>query len=201
MYVPIFFLGPLQVWKSHNKLSLGQGLLFSRLNNPSSLSFSPWEGLHPSNHLHSLSLDSLKKIHVLPVLGMPRRSSFTAGGSSELKGVHMTPYTAHPRSQTSVPYRLDPRFPTAQSQISHSIKQFNHSAVTQKKSKLVPPRKQRTQTKDPQSFVSSQSKSAKVLALPPESLPFVVIWSVPSPGWATAPWPLCYAKNWLLMAS
>lgn len=65
-------------------------------------------------------------------------------------------------------YQFDPKFPLAESQMSHSPNQFIHGAVTQKQLELVSLRSDHQQ-RSPWAFKPSQSKHGKVLALPPDS--------------------------------
>lgn len=64
---------------------------------------------------------------------------------------------AHPiHSQIRFPGEFSPRFPTAKSEMSHSIKPFIYSAVTQKQPGLVPLRRN-PQQRNPWAFIPSQS--------------------------------------------
>lgn len=83
-------------------------------------------------------------------------------------------------SHTSFARRLHPRFPTAESRMSRSIKAFIPSAVTQAQPELVPLR--RSPAQEPRTFIAfiphllSARKSRLALRLPPPS-------PCPSPRW------------------
>lgn len=84
----------------------------------------------------------------------------------------MAPHTPHSHRQTRFPQQFSPRFPTAESQVAHSIKQFIHSRVTQKEPDLVAPRKDSQQRKKIKSlgFYTLTVFPHASLTLPPESL-------------------------------
>lgn len=112
----------------------------------------------PSLTIHETLWQSGSQHQILSLLGL---QPLQRRRSSKLTGAYFSPHPPCTRGQTRFPHQFSPGFPTAETQVSHSIMQFIPSAVMERHRKLVPLRRG-PPTKDPWAFIPSQSKHMQI---------------------------------------